>query len=98
VDSLNLHIPSPLVEVHDKLLQAREVRLYLKRDDLIHPNLNGNKWRKLKYNLEEARRTGASTLLTFGGAYSNHIRSSCRWSLLRIQDDRDYSRRGASTP
>jgi 1-aminocyclopropane-1-carboxylate deaminase len=75
VDSLNLHIPSPLVEVHDKLFQAREVRLYLKRDDLIHPNLNGNKWRKLKYNLEEARRTGASTLLTFGGAYSNHIRA-----------------------
>jgi 1-aminocyclopropane-1-carboxylate deaminase len=75
VDSLNLRIPSPLVEVHDELLQAREVRLYLKRDDLIHPDLNGNKWRKLKYNLEAARFTGASTLLTFGGAYSNNIRA-----------------------
>lgn len=47
----------------------------LKRDDLIHSELTGNKWRKLKYNIEQAKREGASTLLTFGGAYSNHIRA-----------------------
>lgn len=47
--------------------------VYLKRDDLIHPQISGNKWRKLKYNLMLARRQGYDTLLTFGGAYSNHI-------------------------
>ncbi|MFE0025675.1 1-aminocyclopropane-1-carboxylate deaminase/D-cysteine desulfhydrase [Amycolatopsis sp. NPDC059021] len=72
---LDLRLPSPLIEVHDELLSARGVRLYLKRDDLIHPELIGNKWRKLKYNLEEARAESQSTLLTFGGAYSNHIRA-----------------------
>jgi 1-aminocyclopropane-1-carboxylate deaminase/D-cysteine desulfhydrase-like pyridoxal-dependent ACC family enzyme len=50
--------------------------LYLKRDDLIHPDIPGNKWRKLKYNLLVAREQGYSRLLTFGGAYSNHIRAT----------------------
>ncbi len=40
---------------------------------MIHPFVSGNKFRKLKYNLEEAQKTGVQTLLTFGGAYSNHI-------------------------
>lgn len=47
--------------------------IFLKREDLIHPQISGNKWRKLKYNLIEAEKTGKKTLLTFGGAYSNHI-------------------------
>ena len=72
---LDLRLPSPLVEVHDELLATRGVRLYLKRDDLIHPELIGNKWRKLKYNLEAARAEECPTLLTFGGAYSNHVRA-----------------------
>lgn len=45
----------------------------VKREDLNHPFISGNKWWKLKYNLEEARRLDKKTLLTFGGAYSNHI-------------------------
>ncbi|WP_279580973.1 hypothetical protein [Fodinicola feengrottensis] len=49
------------------------LRLLVKRDDLIHPEMPGNKWRKLKYNLAFARSSGATTLLTFGGAYSNHL-------------------------
>ncbi|MFC5408710.1 1-aminocyclopropane-1-carboxylate deaminase/D-cysteine desulfhydrase [Larkinella bovis] len=49
------------------------IRLYLKRDDELHPFVSGNKWRKLKYNLVEARRLNYQTLLTYGGAYSNHI-------------------------
>ncbi|RSK49368.1 1-aminocyclopropane-1-carboxylate deaminase/D-cysteine desulfhydrase [Hymenobacter rigui] len=49
------------------------VQLLLLRDDLTHPELPGNKWRKLKYNLQQARQQGHTTLLTFGGAYSNHI-------------------------
>ena len=52
---------------------ARGVRLLLWRDDLAHPDLPGNKARKLKYNLAAARQQGHRTLLTFGGAYSNHI-------------------------
>ncbi len=71
---LVLRLPSPLTEVRDDRLGG--VRLFLKRDDLIHPELPGNKWRKLKYNLAEARRQGRRTLLTFGGAYSNHIRAT----------------------
>lgn len=50
-----------------------DVKLYLKREDCIHPFVSGNKYRKLKYNIEAAKNTAASTLLTFGGAYSNHI-------------------------
>ena len=51
----------------------RDVRLFIKREDVIHPFVSGNKWQKLKYNLEEAKGRGYKTLLTFGGAYSNHI-------------------------
>lgn len=50
-----------------------KVGLYILREDLIHPIVSGNKWRKLKYNLLAARESGESTLLSFGGAYSNHI-------------------------
>ena len=49
------------------------ITLYLKREDLLHPNVSGNKFRKLKYNLIQAKRENAKTLLTFGGAFSNHI-------------------------
>jgi 1-aminocyclopropane-1-carboxylate deaminase/D-cysteine desulfhydrase-like pyridoxal-dependent ACC family enzyme len=51
----------------------RGVRLLLWRDDLLHPDLPGNKARKLKYNLLAARAQGHTRLLTFGGAYSNHL-------------------------
>ena len=71
-----MRLPSPLVEIYDERVESRGVRLYLKRDDLIHADLPGNKWRKLKYNLDAARKQGVSTLLTFGGAYSNHIRAT----------------------
>lgn len=49
------------------------VRLLIKREDQNHPFVSGNKWWKLKYNLEEAVKNGHTSLLTFGGAYSNHI-------------------------
>lgn len=63
------------MELEDGRLSARGVRLFLKRDDLIHAELAGNKWRKLKYNLAQAKAENAEALLTFGGAYSNHIRA-----------------------
>ncbi|MQA83683.1 MAG: pyridoxal-phosphate dependent enzyme [Streptosporangiales bacterium] len=73
---VELRLPSPVVELRDDRLARRGVRLLLKRDDLIHPELPGNKWRKLKYNLAAAADQGHDTLLTFGGAYSNHIRAA----------------------
>ena len=71
-----LRLPSPLAELCDERLERRGVRLFVKRDELIHPELPGNKWRKLKYNLAAAAEQGYETLLTFGGAYSNHIRAT----------------------
>ncbi|MEZ4838995.1 1-aminocyclopropane-1-carboxylate deaminase/D-cysteine desulfhydrase [Flavobacterium sp.] len=50
-----------------------QVSLYIKREDLIHPFISGNKYRKLKYNLIQAQEEGQKALLTFGGAFSNHI-------------------------
>ena len=55
------------------ILSEKKLSLHLKREDLIHPFVSGNKFRKLKYNLIEATEQGHQTLLTFGGAYSNHI-------------------------
>ncbi len=49
------------------------ISIFIKREDELHPFISGNKYRKLKYNLEEAFRLKKDTLLTFGGAYSNHI-------------------------
>ncbi len=56
-----------------KLPQKNSVELYIKREDKIHKHISGNKYRKLKYNLQEADKLGYTTLLTFGGAFSNHI-------------------------
>ncbi len=66
-------LPTPLQPVQNHLTRANNIRLFLKRDDLIHPEISGNKWRKLKYNIAQAKLEHKSTLLTFGGAYSNHI-------------------------
>src|SRR4051794_35466733 len=73
---LEVAIPSPLQVIDDDRLARRGVRLYLKRDDLIHSDVPGNKWRKLKYNLQRAFDEGHRRILTFGGAYSNHIRAT----------------------
>ena len=61
---------SPLLEIP---FQNGRIRLFIKRDDLLHPQISGNKWRKMKYNLQEMQRQDKKTLLTFGGAFSNHI-------------------------
>lgn len=64
---------APLQQIFDEALTAHGVTLFLKREDLIHERVTGNKWRKLKYNLLRAHELGCTKLLTFGGAYSNHI-------------------------
>lgn len=55
------------------ILKEKKVFLFIKREDLIHPFISGNKYRKLKYNLLEAQKENHDTLLTYGGAFSNHI-------------------------
>ncbi len=56
-----------------KAFFPNDISLYMKREDLLHPIISGNKFRKLKYNLEEAKNQKQKVLLTFGGAFSNHI-------------------------
>ncbi|MEV7791678.1 pyridoxal-phosphate dependent enzyme [Streptomyces sp. NPDC087512] len=71
--ALRPRLPSPLHEAADERFERHGVRLLLKRDDLIHPDLIGNKWRKLAPNLALAQ---GRTVVTFGGAYSNHLRAT----------------------
>lgn len=61
---------------HTVEIPNAKVKLLLRREDLNHPTVSGNKWWKLKYNLQKAKEEGHDTLLTFGGAYSNHIRAT----------------------
>lgn len=68
--------PSPVQEIHDTFLNERGISLMIKREDLLHAEVSGNKWRKLRYNLLAAKEEGHETLLTFGGAYSNHIHAT----------------------
>ena len=73
-DSFFLKKPSPLMLLSDPMLDEKEIRVYVKRDDLLRSEEpSGNKWRKLKYNLLEAQAQKHDTLLTFGGAFSNNI-------------------------
>jgi 1-aminocyclopropane-1-carboxylate deaminase/D-cysteine desulfhydrase-like pyridoxal-dependent ACC family enzyme len=73
VDLLSAALPTPIQELSNAATRLAGVRLYIKRDDLIHPTVSGNKWRKLKYSLLEAKSKGENCILTFGGAFSNHL-------------------------
>lgn len=64
---------SPEQQLFHPLYQQKSVQVYIKRDDMIHPFISGNKWRKLKYNILKASSLNKTTLITFGGAWSNHI-------------------------
>ena len=69
-----MKIVSPeLTVLNDPLFEDAGIKVSMLRLDLIHPFIHGNKYFKLKYNIEAARREGHETLLSFGGAYSNHI-------------------------
>ncbi len=68
-----LELPSPVTQIHSPLLDEKRIQLFIKRDELIHPVIQGNKWRKLKYNLQHAIDTGHHSVLSFGGAWSNHL-------------------------
>lgn len=68
--------PSPLHALHLAETEKAGIRLLIKRDDLLHPLYGGNKWRKLKYNLQAFQAGNYASLLTFGGAWSNHIHAT----------------------
>lgn len=67
------YIETPITEIKAEAADNLGIRIFVKHEYKNHPLVFGNKWWKLKYNLEEAGRRGHRSLLTFGGAYSNHI-------------------------
>jgi len=75
-DLNDLIVPSPIQEVDFPLLKNKNIRLWIKRDDLIHPWVSGNKYRKLKYNLKSAIENKCKAIVTFGGAFSNHLHAT----------------------
>ena len=71
---LGINHRAAIVEpVQHPVLVEHEIQLYMKREDLLHPVISGNKWRKLKYNLLHAITTGHQHIISMGGAYSNHL-------------------------
>lgn len=68
-----LQLPSPTIELKSDVFSQRNIQVYIKRDDLIHSEISGNKWRKLKFNIERFYQGKYDRILTFGGAFSNHI-------------------------
>jgi 1-aminocyclopropane-1-carboxylate deaminase len=60
-------------DLNEDLLSKKNIQVKLARLDLLHPHYGGNKWFKLKYHIEELKKSNKASLVTFGGAYSNHI-------------------------
>lgn len=73
---------SALQAMTHPLFTKHKLTVHIKRDDLIHNIISGNKWRKLKYNLEYAKSIGAKGVITFGGCFSNHIHA-CAFACLK---------------
>ena len=80
------------------LLNYKDCLIYIKRDDLLHPEISGNKWRKLKYHIDDFYQGGYEQVLTFGGAFSNHLAATAAWgelagvsthALIRGEEDMD---------
>lgn len=72
-NSLGINLPSPLQEVTTERTRSASISLFVKRDDLIHPFMSGNKWRKLKFTIMQFLEGEFDCLRTFGGAFSNHL-------------------------
>ena len=72
-ESFNINENNYIHHIDTAFLKKRNIYLGVKRDDLLHPLISGNKWRKLKYNLAHMKKLKKTELLTFGGAFSNHI-------------------------
>jgi 1-aminocyclopropane-1-carboxylate deaminase len=92
---INFQLP-----IYDSLNLEEVGKIVVKRFDRLHPTVNGNKWFKLMFNLEEMNRRGARQLVTFGGAYSNHIHATAAVAkelgihavgIIRGEEPKDYS-------
>ncbi len=66
----------PIEPFNHPLLSQHDVSVHVKRDDLLHSVVSGNKLYKLMLNLEQFKREDKKTLITFGGAYSNHLHAT----------------------
>ena len=66
ISSVNQQIIFPIFDDND-------FKIYIKREDKIHPIVSGNKFRKLKYNIQKAKELNKNIIITFGGAHSNHL-------------------------
>lgn len=73
IDIFDSNVTSPIERLSPVSIESKSIELYVKREDLLHPTISGNKWRKLKYNLKYAKDSSYETVITFGGAFSNHI-------------------------
>lgn len=69
----NSFAAAPLVRLVDETISQQRLELWIKRDDLLHPVISGNKWRKLKYIVDDALKQGADCITSMGGPYSNHL-------------------------
>lgn len=69
----DLNTETPIQQIRFSGIEKTGIELFMKRDDLIHPFISGNKWRKLKYVLQDAKARNKNHLVSFGGAYSNHL-------------------------
>lgn len=70
---LSIQAPSPEQSFSPTWKNPNQCQLFVKRDDLLHPQISGNKWRKLKYNLQQITDNHSKHVLSFGGNYSNHL-------------------------
>jgi 1-aminocyclopropane-1-carboxylate deaminase len=71
--NIDFEIFSPIHQIQHQLFDEQDLKVFIKHDDMIHPIISGNKWRKLKYLLKQANAENKTHLVTFGGAYSNHL-------------------------
>lgn len=70
---LHLSLPSPEHEIKLREAQQRDIKVWVKRDDTIHPVISGNKWRKIKHHLVHAQQHQIQHIISFGGGFSNHL-------------------------
>lgn len=71
-----LNLPSPIHKLEFSLLKPYGCHIWIKRDDLIHPIISGNKYRKLHLSLQKCHSNAHDMVITFGGAYSNHLHAT----------------------
>lgn len=72
MDFFNQHLSNSIIQ-ELSIPNANNIQVYIKREDLLHSEISGNKFRKLKYNIQQYQEGGYKGIVTMGGAFSNHI-------------------------